>query len=150
MEDPQSRIDAIRHGTVIDHLNPGTALEVMKVLGIQDTGVVTIGMNLESRKFSSKDIVKLENKELTQNEINKLTLISPHAKISIIHGYKVVKKFNVHLPKEIEGIVKCRNPKCITNSEPAKTKFYVVSSSPLRIRCHYCERRMKREDFKLL
>lgn len=148
--DPKTRIDAIKNGTVIDHLNPGTALKVLKVLGISDRGIVTMGMNLESKKFGSKDMVKLENKELTQDEINKLTLISPNAKISIIKNYEVVKKFNVHLPEKIEGIVKCRNPKCITNSEPVKTKFHVKDSSPLKLRCHYCERHARGEDFELL
>ena len=150
MQDPKSRIDAIKNGTSLDHLNPGTALKVMKILGIHDTGVVTLGMNLESSKFGYKDIIKLENKELTKDEINKITLICPQASISIIKNYKVVRKFKVSLQQEIENIIKCRNPKCITNHEPTKTKFHVVSRSPLKFRCHYCERYMRNEDLKLV
>jgi aspartate carbamoyltransferase regulatory subunit len=149
MKDPKSRIDAIRNGTSLDHLSPGTALDVIKVLDIHDTGVITLGMNLESKKFGYKDLIKLENKELTQTEVNKITLISPHATISVIKNYNVVKKLNVHLPKIIEGTAKCKNPKCITNAEPVKTKFHVTNNSPLRLRCHYCERYMKKEDIEL-
>jgi aspartate carbamoyltransferase regulatory subunit len=150
MMDKKIRIDPIRNGTSLDHLNPGTALEVMKVLGIHDTGIVTIGMHLESKKFGYKDIIKLENKELTQAEINKITLISPHATISIIKNYKTAKKFKVKLPKVIEGIVKCKNPKCITNIEPMETKFHITNNSPLKLMCNYCERHMKKEDVTLL
>lgn len=150
MKDKKIRIDPIRNGTSLDHLTPGTALEVMKILGIHDTGTVTIGMHLESKTFGYKDIIKIENKELSKDEINKITLISPHATISIIKNYKVAKKFKVKLPKAIEGIIKCKNPKCITNIEPVKTKFHITNNSPLKLRCHYCERYMKKEDIKLL
>ncbi|MBN2111608.1 aspartate carbamoyltransferase regulatory subunit [Candidatus Woesearchaeota archaeon] len=150
MIDKKIRIDPIKNGTSIDHLNPGTALEVMKVLGLHDTGIVTIGMHLESKKFGYKDIIKIENKELTQDEINKITLISPHASISIIKNFNVEKKFEVMLPKVIEGSVKCKNPKCITNIESVETKFHIITKSPLKIQCHHCERHMKKEDISLL
>ena len=150
MNDPKTRIDSIKNGTSLDHLSPGTAIEVMKVLGIHDTGIVTLGMNLESKKFGYKDIIKIENKELTQDEINKLTLISPHATISIIKNYNVAKKLKVKLPDIIEGIVKCNNPKCIPNNESVQTKFHITSQTPLKIRCHFCERYMKKEDLELI
>jgi aspartate carbamoyltransferase regulatory subunit len=150
MMDKKIRIDPIKNGTSIDHLSPGTALEVMRIMGMHDAGVVTIGMHLESKKFGYKDIIKIENKELTQEEINKITLISPHASISIIKDFKVSKKFEVKLPKIIEGSVKCKNPKCITNLEPVTTRFHITDKSPLKLRCHYCERHMKKEDINLL
>ena len=150
MRDQKIRIDPIKNGTSLDHLSPGTALEVMKVLGLHDTGIVTLAMHLESKKFGYKDIIKIENKELTQDEINKITLICPHASISIIKDFKVAKKFEVKLPKIIEGSVKCKNPKCITNIEPVKTKFYITHKSPLKLLCHYCERHMKKEDIGLI
>lgn len=150
MIDKQIRIDPIKNGSSIDHLSPGTALEVMKILGMQETGVVTIGMHLESKKFGYKDIIKIENKELTEDEINKITLISPHASISIIKNFKVSKKFEVKLPKILEGSVKCKNPKCITNIEQVKTKFYITNKSPLKLMCSYCERHMKKEDINLI
>lgn len=150
MKEKTTRIDEINEGTVIDHLNPGSALEVMKVLGIENAGIVTIGMNLESKKFGYKDIIKIEKKELSQKEINKLTLISPRATISIINNSKIAKKLKVKLPHMIEGIVRCKNPKCITNNETIKTKFHITSHAPLKIRCHHCERYMKKEDLELV
>ncbi len=150
MRNPKTRIDAIKNGTVLDHLSPGSALEVMKVLGIHDSGIITVGMNLESKKFGAKDIIKLENKELSADELNKIVLISPNAKVSIIKNYEVARKFNVQLPGIIEGIAKCRNPNCITNSEDVKTKFHVTSKHPLKMRCHYCERYMCSSDITLI
>jgi aspartate carbamoyltransferase regulatory subunit len=144
------KIQALKSGTAIDHLPSGTALEVLKVLGIDDTaGTIAIGMNLESRKMGGKDIIKIENKELTQQELNKIALVAPQASISIIKDYEVAKKLQVNLPKIITGIVKCFNPNCITNQDKVTTKFHVINEKPIKIRCHYCERYMKRKDIKL-
>lgn len=144
------KIQALKRGTAIDHLPSGTALEVLKVLGIDEAaGTIAIGMNLESGKMGGKDIIKIENKELTQQELDKIAIIAPEASISIIKNYEVAKKLKVNLPKTMIGIVKCFNPNCITNKDGVATKFWVVNKKPIKLRCHYCERYMKRKDIKL-
>lgn len=144
------RVSKIRDGTVIDHINKGHALNVIKILGIngRSNGVVTIAMNVPSRKLGVKDIVKIEGRELNPEEVNKIALIAPHATINIIRNFKVVEKERVKLPSIIHGIIKCTNPPCISNSEsePVKPIFYVESEEPLRLRCHYCGHVMGKED----
>ena len=136
------RIRKIRDETVIDHITAGYALSVLRILGItgREGFVVSIAMNVPSKKLGKKDIVKVEGRELKAEEVNKIALIAPRATINIIKDYAVVKKIRVNLPEEIEDIVKCRNPTCITNSprEPIKPKFKVISREPVKLRCMYC------------
>ncbi len=135
-------ITPIKNGTVIDHISPGNALKVLHVLRIPKTSssVVSVAMNVKS-KLGKKDIVKVENRELDTNEVDKIALIAPKATINIIRNYEVVEKHKVHLPDEIIGIVKCSNPTCVSNArEPVQSRFLLVQKDPPRIRCYYCER----------
>jgi aspartate carbamoyltransferase regulatory subunit len=134
---------------VIDHINAGHALNVLKILGITDhvSGVVTVGMNVPSKTLGLKDMVKIEGRELKSEEVDKIALLAPHASINIIRNYKVVDKQRVRLPQIIREAVKCANPACISNSkEPVKSTFYVDSEEPLRLRCHYCGYIMEKQD----
>ncbi|MCD6512207.1 MAG: aspartate carbamoyltransferase regulatory subunit [Thermoplasmata archaeon] len=136
------KVQPIKDGTVIDHITPGNALKVLKILGIKEgaNSVISIAMNVAGKR-GRKDIVKIENRELDSKEVDKIALIAPDATINIIRDYEVVEKHRVSIPDEIVGIVRCPNPNCITNSrEPIKSKFVVVSRKPLKIRCYYCGR----------
>lgn len=150
-DDTLVKVRKLRMGTVIDHLRSGTAVHAFRVLGLrQEKGVVLIGMNLGSHKAGKKDIIKIENRELTRDELNRIALMSPQASISIIREYRVADKFRVELPEQIEGIVRCRNPNCITVVEDVRPKFILVSKSPPMLRCIYCERRVKQGEFDFL
>jgi aspartate carbamoyltransferase regulatory subunit len=143
------RVSKIKNGTVIDHITGGHALDVIKILGITGRvdGVVTVAMNVPSKKLDTKDMVKIEGRELESEEVDKIALLAPHATINIIRNYKVVEKQRVKLPNIIRGIVKCANPACISNSkEPVQPTFYVESEEPLRVRCHYCGYIMEKQD----
>ena len=143
------RISKIRDGTVIDHITSGHALDVLKILGItgREGGVVSIAINVPSKRLGVKDIVKIEGRELKPEEVDKIALIAPHATINIIRDYKVVEKQRVKLPAVIQNILKCPNPTCISNTkEPIQPKFYVESKEPPRLRCHYCGRIIEREE----
>ena len=137
------KIPLIKEGTVIDHITAGNAVKVLHILGIPEktlNSIVSVVMNVKS-KIGKKDIVKVENRELKPEEVNKIALIAPKATINIIRDYEVVKKFRVHLPDEIVGIVRCPNPNCISNArEPIQSRFRVISRDPIRIKCCYCER----------
>ena len=135
------KVTALKRGTVIDHLRKGTALRAIQLLGLQTESTVTIGLNLESKKLGSKDLIKIENKELTKEEANKIALLSPDATFSIIRDFKVVDKKYPELPDRIEGLVKCTNPNCVTNHyEDVETRFLVLRKKPVKLRCFYCER----------
>lgn len=143
MRKKELKIPLIKEGTVIDHITAGNAVKVLHILGIPEKtldSVVSVVMNVKS-KIGKKDIVKVENRELKPEEVNKIALIAPKATINIIRDYEVVKKFKVHLPDEIVGIVRCPNPNCISNTrEPIQSRFRVISRDPIRIKCRYCER----------
>ena len=98
---------------------------------------VTIGYNFRSKKLGSKGIIKVENRFFTDEEISRLSVVAPNIVLNIIHDYEVTEKKTVTTPKEIRGIVKCNNPKCITNNEPMRTHFHVENGI---LTCHYCEK----------
>ena len=141
------KVKPIENGTVIDHIPANKALQVIKILGLPDEGTnVTLAMNVSS-KLGFKDIVKFENRELEHDEIDKISLIAPDATINIIRDYNIVSKKKVELVKELKGIVKCTNSKCISNTdEPIESKFYLVESDPITLRCHYCERLVQADE----
>jgi len=136
------RVRSIRNGSVIDHITAGNALNVLKILDITGvtTAIVSVAMNVPSERLSSgrKDIVKIEDRELIPEEVDKIALIAPQATINIIRDYEVAKKSLVELPRIISRIVRCPNLNCISNSnEPVYSKFRVMDSVALR--CSYCE-----------
>jgi aspartate carbamoyltransferase regulatory subunit len=141
MSEKMLRVSKIKDGTVIDHITAGHALDVVRILGItgEEKGPITVAINVPSKLLKTKDIVKIEGRELKPQEVAKIALLAPHASINIIRDYKVVKKQEVKLPKTIENIIKCANPACISNSnEPVKAKFYIDCEEPLLLKCHYC------------
>jgi aspartate carbamoyltransferase regulatory subunit len=149
MSDKELRVSKIKDGTVIDHISGGYALDVVKILGItgHESRVMTIAMNVPSKRFKVKDIVKIEGRALNSQEVNRIALVAPHASINIIRDYNVVEKLEVKLPKVIEAIIKCANPACISNSnEPATVRFYVESEEPLVLKCHYCGYILEKAD----
>jgi len=143
------KVSAIRNGTVIDHITPGKAFEVARILGLEDfSAVVSLAMNVSSKKCERKDIIKIENRALSKEEVDRISLVAPNATVSIIKEYEVIDKKHVEIPDEIIDILNCPNKNCITLFEPVKTKFLLESSNPLRIRCYYCERVLTEEDIK--
>ncbi|WP_457754256.1 aspartate carbamoyltransferase regulatory subunit [Thermococcus sp.] len=139
------KVSAIKEGTVIDHIPAGKGLKVIEILNLDtlNGGTVLLAMNVHSKKLGRKDIVKVEGKYLSEEEVNKIALIAPTATVNIIRDYKVAEKFNVEVPEKISGILRCANPNCISNHEYVVPKFYVISKEPLKVRCHYCERTME-------
>ena len=149
MSERELKVSKIKDGTVIDHIRGGFALDVVKILGItgKEKKVMTIAINVPSKRFGVKDIVKIEGKALNSQEVNRIALVAPHASINIIRNYVVVEKLEVKLPKAIEGIIKCANPCCISNSdEPVLSKFYVSSEEPLMLKCHFCGVTLEQAD----
>jgi len=144
MKKKDTKIRNIKDGVVIDHIPAGKSLEVLRILGIDQTfpGIITLAMNVPSSQMQRKDLLKIENRDLNPDELHKIALVAPNATINNIKDYKVVRKEKVKLPKVLVGIVPCPNPNCITNNskEHVKTHFQVIHRSPLRLRCKYCER----------
>ena len=147
----QLTISAIEEGTVIDHIPTDATFKVAGILDLENhKGVVSIATNLPSKSIGKKGIVKVGGKSLTQDEVNKIAIVAPDATVNIIKNYDVREKVKVKSPEMIENVVKCSNPVCITNNEKVATKFYVVKKDPLKIKCHYCERSMGKEDIEIV
>lgn len=144
-------VSAIEEGTVIDQITNKSTFKVANILNIQDIDkVVLIGFNLTSKKLGRKGIIKIGGKLLTQEEVNKISLIAPDATVNIIKGSEVVKKFKVAIPDSIEEFLKCFNPNCVSNHQNIQSRFQVINKNPIRIRCHYCERHMGEDDIELV
>lgn len=140
--DKQLIVSALENGTVLDHIPAGNvykALDILNLKGIESQ--ITIGINLNSRLYGKKGIIKIADRFFEDEELNKLALIAPKATVNIIRDFKVVEKKKLEMPDEIEGIAKCMNPKCITNHQPIKTRFTVVNENDeISLLCHYCEK----------
>ena len=144
------QVAALENGTAIDHIPADQLFKVVSLLGIESLSTrVTIGYNLDSKKMGKKGIIKISDKFFEQDEINRISLIAPTVNLNIIRDYEVVEKKTVSLPDEVRGIVKCNNPKCITNNEPMQTCFQVIDKENVTLRCHYCEVKIKKEEIEL-
>ncbi len=131
-------VAAIENGTVIDHIPSEKTYQVAQLLNLDKLdSTVTIGYNYKSKKLGKKGIIKIENKWFSNEEISRLSVVAPNIVLNIIRDYEVVEKKTVCTPEEIKGIVKCNNPKCITNNEPMATWFHVSDGT---LTCHYCEK----------
>ncbi|HOT06839.1 MAG: Aspartate carbamoyltransferase regulatory chain [Methanosaeta sp. PtaB.Bin039] len=144
MAEKELKVRPIRNGTVIDHIPGGQALNVLKILGISRTtgagATVSVLMNVDSPKLGKKDIVKVEDRELLSEEVDKIALIAPGATINIVRDFEVAEKYVVDLPDLIVGVVRCQNPNCISNSsEPIRPQMQVREKRPVQLRCMYCD-----------
>ena len=150
-KDKKLTISKIKEGTVIDHISSGKALLVLKILGIgsKTKETVSMAMNVPSKKMGRKDIVKVEGKFINKEELNRIALIAPGATINLIRDYRVDKKFKVHLPRIVEGILKCPNKSCISNcsKEPVISRFYVnLHENKVIAKCYYCSKKITEID----
>ncbi|MFW5965752.1 MAG: aspartate carbamoyltransferase regulatory subunit [Halodesulfurarchaeum sp.] len=137
--DTELRVSKIECGTVIDHVTAGEALRVLGILGIDGTGgeTVSLGINVPSDRLGRKDVVKVEGRELSQDEVDVLSLIAPDATINHIRDYEVIQKSRVERPESVSGVLTCPNTNCITNAgEPIETHFTVLDTG---VQCRYCE-----------
>ncbi|RLG13749.1 MAG: aspartate carbamoyltransferase regulatory subunit [Candidatus Nanohalarchaeota archaeon] len=144
MKEDKLKVEKIKNGTVIDHISAGKGLDVYKILkGIEKQSII-IAINVPSTRMKRKDILKIENKQLGTDEFNHVALISPSATVVSIKNYKVIRKHKIDLPDKIKGILKCKNPVCISNYETyIVPEFSVISKDPIVLKCAYCEHEFK-------
>lgn len=148
MMEEKLKIDKISKGTVIDHIDAGYALTILGLTGLDESkNLITIGVNVSSKKYQTKDIIKIENVFLNETQMQQISILSPNASISLIENYKVIEKKKVKIPKIIKKLILCVNQTCISNSdEPINSEFLVLEEKPLKIQCVYCERIYKLEE----
>ena len=150
-EKKELQVAALENGTVIDHIPSDKVFTVVSLLDLQNTdGNITIGNNFESKKLGKKGIIKVADRFFTDEEVSRLSVVAPNIKLNIIRHYEVVEKKQIVMPDELKGIVKCNNPKCITNNEPMQTWFHVVDKEQGNLKCHYCEKEQQKDNIKLI
>ena len=150
MNKKERLVAAIENGTVIDHIPAEKTFQVVNLLELQKLSTpVTIGDNFTSSKVGCKGIIKVSDKFFTDNEISRLSVVAPNIILNIIRDYEVVEKKQVITPDELCGIVKCNNPKCVTNNEPMATIFNVVDKAAGILKCHYCDKEQQIDNVEL-
>ena len=143
-------VSALKDGTVIDHIPAKNLFKVISILGLENISKqITFGSNLNSKRLGKKAIVKISDTFFQNEEINKIALVAPQAKLNIIRDYDVVEKKLVEVPDEINAIATCMNPKCITNNEDVPTRFSVVSRKEISLKCHYCDKITDQEHLQI-
>ncbi len=147
MEKKELAVAALRNGTVIDHIPSAALFDAVRILGLENLDTnVTIGYNLESKKLGRKGIIKVADTEFSEDILNRIAIIAPTAVVNTIRNFEVASKRRVQLPDVLSGIVRCANPKCITNNEPMHTRFIVTERTDdgdVTLRCHYCNHAVK-------
>ena len=135
-------VSALENGTVLDHIpaeNVYKAIDLLNLRGVESQ--ITVGINLASKLYGRKGIIKIADRFFEDDELNRLALIAPKATVNIIRDFKVVEKKQITMPKEIIGMAKCMNPKCVTNHQPIKTRFTTIAKGDeISLLCHFCEK----------
>jgi len=133
------RINSIQRGIVIDHIKAGVGLKIFNYLGLDKAEfTVALIMNAPSGKLGRKDIIKIENE--IDIDYTVLGFIDPNITIDIITGEKIESKIKLKLPDNVENVIKCINPRCITSTEQEiKHSFYLSNREKGEYRCMYCD-----------
>jgi aspartate carbamoyltransferase regulatory subunit len=144
-------VSAIKNGTVIDHIAADQGLRIIHLLSLQASPHrVTIGLRLASKMLGKKDLIKIEDRILTEEEANDIVVFAPKATINIIENFQVVKKITTHFPAEMKNVFVCSNPSCITQSEFIKSRFYIdEQAKTIKLTCFYCEKIFERDQVKV-
>ena len=144
------QVAALCNGTAIDHIPSDEVFKVVSLLGLENlNNPITIGNNLDSKKMGKKGIIKISDKFFAEEEINRIAVVAPNVVLNVIRNYEVVEKKRVELPPVITDIVKCNNPKCITNNEPMRTRFDVTDRQNTELKCYYCSVKISKDDIEL-
>lgn len=151
MNKEELKVSALQNGTVIDHIPSSKLMDVISLLHLENIKTpVTVGYNLKSKKMGEKSLIKIADKFFTDEEINQLSVVAPNVSLSIIRDYEVAEKKQISMPDELQNIVRCANPKCITNNEPMSTLFHVINKEAGIIKCHYCEKEQNLDKAKII
>lgn len=154
MERKELKVSAIKNGTVIDHLPSASVFQVIRMLSLDQPGdPLYSGINMESKKFGNKGIIKVENRYFEPQEVNKIALLAPKATLIEIKDYEVTKKSQLEIPDTVARVVKCINPKCITNNQTVPTRFQVMNKEQkeeLKLHCIYCEKNTPKSHIEFL
>jgi aspartate carbamoyltransferase regulatory subunit len=147
IKEHQLQVEAIKNGSVIDHIPANLGIKILKLFNLEDSNQrITVGLNLPSSELVHKDLIKIENVFLNEDQANQLALYAPHATVNQIENYEVSKKLKLALPQKVTAVFACPNSNCITHNEPVDSSFVVVArNESVQLKCKYCEKSFSRE-----
>jgi aspartate carbamoyltransferase regulatory subunit len=145
--DNKLQVEAIKCGTVIDHIPAQVGFKLLTLFKLTKTDQrITVGLNLPSNELGKKDLIKIENTFLTEQQVNQLALYAPHATVNRIDDYEVVLKSMPILPERIDSVLTCPNSNCISRSEPVDSSFSVKTrAGDVHLKCKYCEKEFEHQ-----
>lgn len=138
-------IDSIKNGYVIDHIKAGRCMELYNYLGLEDMEcTVAILKNVPSKKMGKKDIIKID--ELIDIDLDVLGYIDPGITVNIVKNGIIEGKEHLELPERVTGVIKCKNPRCITSTEQELPNIFKLTDKEHGVyRCIYCESKAKNQ-----
>lgn len=147
VKETKLQVEAIRNGSVIDHIPANVGIKILKLFNMHNVNErITIGLNLPSDALGHKDLIKIENIYLSNEQANQLALYAPQATVNQIEEYAVTNKLALTLPERIRSVFECPNSNCISHGEPVESQFNVQQKQEkVMLKCHYCEKVFSRE-----
>ena len=142
-------IGYIANGINLDHIPCGNAWYIIKILNLQNKqNQIGVGLNLPSKKLGLKDLIKIENRILIQDEIDAISLFCVNASLSVIEDFAVIEKHTIELPSILHNIIICPNDRCISHKHISKFITHTNRHNKINITCHYCEQIFLLEEIK--
>ena len=154
-------IRAIKNGIVIDHIPSEKVFAIVEILKLKEYSErITVATNMPSSSLRRKGIIKIEQKILEEKELNNISLLAPNVTINIIDNYEVVEKSKLEKLDKVIGLMKCDNPKCISNHENIETKFIRIKENSEKLdennleekskyKCFYCEKVILEDEIQI-
>ena len=139
------KIDSIKDGIVLDHIKAGRGMLIYQLLRLEELDCsVAILKNVPSKKMGKKDIIKIGDADV-QLDFNAIGYVDPDITVNVIREGSCVEKMHVELPEELEDVIKCKNPRCITTTEQELPHIFRLADRHEGIyRCIYCDTKASR------
>lgn len=139
-------VDSLSNGIVIDHISPGLGYKIFQILELDKSGnTVALIMNAQSNKLKRKDMIKIDN--VMDVDLTEIGIIDSNITINVIKDEKIFEKKRIELPRVVEGLLQCKNPRCVTTSERnVISRFVLVDKETKQYKCDYCDHFYDMED----
>lgn len=136
-------LSPIDNGIVLDHIKPGGGFELYNILKLGDLSCqVALILNAQSIKMGRKDIIKIA--EPIDLDLDVIGYIDPGVTVNFVKDGKVVKRMHLEAPEKVVGVIKCKNPRCITSTEQELVHMFKLTDREKKVyRCMYCESKAK-------
>ena len=132
-------LSPIDNGIVLDHIKPGGGFELYNILKLGELKCqVALILNAQSEKMGRKDIIKIA--ETIDLDLDVIGYIDPGVTVNFVKDGKVIKRMHLEPPELVKGVIKCKNPRCITSTEQELQHMFKLTDKDKKVyRCIYCE-----------